>query len=153
MLFSDQTPSLLDPSSSSVIGKWNYVPFPGTNPTAFGGYAWGMNASSQNKPAALAFIQWATSKDVLEKLIPNGSSPPRLSLLSDPTLQKKFPYLKAEAAASQRATVPTSSPFYFDYVDTFSKDLNAALTGQMTPQAALADAQKQWEQIQANGGA
>jgi len=147
VLFSDQTPSLLDPSSSKVVGKWAYTPFPGTNDTAFGGYAWGMNAFSKNKPAALAFIQWATSAEVLKQLVPNGSSPPRLSILNDPTLQAKYPWLEAEGEASSRAVVPISNASYFDLVDALSTDLNAALTGSKTAQEAMSDAQSQWEQI------
>ena len=147
VLFSDQTPSLLDPSSSNVIGNWGYVPFPGTQPTAFGGYAWAMNASSQNKPAALAFMQWATSAEVLSKLVPDGSSPPRTSIQSDPALQKKYPWLASELAASPRAIVPIQNTAYFDLVDALSTDLNAALTGSMTSQEAMTDAQAQWVQI------
>jgi len=152
VLFSDQTPSLLDASSSKVVKVWSYEPFPGTAPTAFGGYGWGMNAFSKNKPAALAFIQWATSSQVLRSLVPGGSSPPRTSIQNDVALQAKYPWLRAEAAASQRAQVPTSSPYYFQFVDTLSSDLNSALTGGMSPQAALADAQKKWKQIISTGG-
>ena len=147
VLFSDQTPGLLDPSSSKVVGKWQYTPFPGTANTAFGGYAWAMNASSQNKPAALAFINWATSAGTLTKLVPNGSSPPRTSVLSDPALVSKYPWLKAEGAASSRAVVPISNAAYFDLVDALSTDLNAAVSGSMTPDVAMKDAQSKWEQI------
>jgi len=150
VLFSDQTPGLLDPSSSKVVGKWEYTPFPGTADTAFGGYAWAMNASSANKPAALAFIQWATSAETLTQLVPDGSSPPRTSIQTDPALISKYPWLKPEGEASSRAVVPISSPAYFDLVDALSTDLNAALTGGMTPDAAMADAQSQWEQILAS---
>ncbi len=147
VLFSDQTPGLLDPSNSNVIGKWQYTPFPGTANTAFGGYAWAMNAYSKNKPAALAFIQWATSAKTLAALVPNGSSPPRTSIQNDPSLQAKYPWLKPEGEASSRAVVPISNAAYFDLVDALSTDLNAALTGSKTPEAAMADAQTQWEQI------
>jgi len=147
VLFSDQTPGLLDPSSSKIVGKWAYVPFPGTNPTAFGGYAWGMNAYSKNKPAALAFIQWATSAQVLKALVPAGSSPPRLSILNDTSLQAQYPWLVAEAAAAPRAQVPTANPAYFELVDSLSANLNAVLTGGMTIDQALKDAQAKWEAI------
>jgi multiple sugar transport system substrate-binding protein len=150
VLFSDQTPGLLDPANSKVIGKWSYAPFPGDKSTAFGGYAWAMNASSANKPAALAFIDWATSAETLSKLVPDGSSPPRTSVQDDPSLQEKYPWLSAEAAASGRAIVPIKNAAYFDLVDALSTDLNAALTGSMTPDAAMADAQKKWEQILAS---
>jgi len=150
VLFSDQTPGLLDPSNSKVIDKWSYVPFPGDKPTAFGGYAWAMNASSQNKPAALAFIQWATSAEVSKQLVPDGSSPPQTSVQTDPALQSKYPWLKAEAEASSRAIVPIKNTAYFDLVDALSTDLNAALTGSMTPDEAMADAQSKWEDILAS---
>ncbi len=150
VLFSDQTPGLLDPSNSKVIGKWSYSPFPGDKSTAFGGYAWAMNANSQNKPAALAFINWATSAETVAALVPDGSSPPRTSVQEDAALQQKYPWLKAEAAASSRAVVPIKNTAYFDLVDALSTDLNAALTGSMTPEQAMADAQSQWEQILAS---
>lgn len=147
ILFSDQTPGLLDKTASKIVGKWAYVPFPGTNPTAFGGYAWGMNAYSKNKPAALAFIQWATSAQVLKSLVPAGSSPPRLSILNDTALQGQYPWLVAEAAAAPRAQVPTASPSYFELVDALSANLNAVLTGGMTVDQALSDAQAKWVTI------
>jgi multiple sugar transport system substrate-binding protein len=152
VLFSDQTPGLLDPTASKVTGKWAYSPFPGTNPTAFGGYSWGMNAFSNNKPAALAFIQWATSKQVLSSLVPGGSSPPRISIQSDTALQAKYPWLKAEEAAAPRAQVPMTSPYYFQLVDAISAQMNSALTGGTTPQKAMQTAQKQWQQILTTGG-
>jgi len=150
VLFSDQTPGLLDPSNSKVIGKWSYVPFPGDKATAFGGYAWAMNASSSNKPATLAFIKWATSAEVSKQLVPDGSSPPQTSVQTDATLQAKYPWLKAEAEASSRAIVPIKNTAYFDLVDALSTDLNAALTGSMTPDEAMADAQSKWEEILAS---
>ncbi|WP_455382831.1 ABC transporter substrate-binding protein [Salinispira pacifica] len=147
VLFSDQTGSLLDPSSSKVIGKWNYTAFPGSKPTAFGGYAWGMNAYSKNKPAALSFIKWATSAEVLKSLVPNGSSPPRKSILDDQTVLEKYPWLKAEAQTVSRARVPTASPAYFDLVDALSANLNSVITGQMSAKEALQSAQSKWQQI------
>ncbi len=148
VLFSDQTPSLLDPSSSKVVGKWAYAPFPGNDPTAFGGYGWAVNAYSKNKPAALAFVRWATSAKVLSSLVPGGSSPPRVSILTDSALQDQYPWLKAEATAAPRAQVPTADTTYFQLVDALSADLNSALTGGMTVQKALSDAQVKWKQIQ-----
>ncbi len=147
VLFSDQTPSLLDSSSSKVVDKWAYVPFPGTEATAFGGYGWAMNASSANKPASLAFIGWATSPDVQAALVPYGSSPPRTSVQTNPALGKQYPWLLAESGASSRAVVPIKNVAYFDLVDALSTDLNAAITGGMTPDEAMADAQQKWEQI------
>jgi multiple sugar transport system substrate-binding protein len=147
VLFSDQTPSLLDPTSSKVVGKWAYAPFPGDKATAFGGYGWGINASSKNKPAALAFVEWATSPKVLQSLVPGGSSPPRTSIVTDSALQDQYPWLKAEAAAAPRAQVPTADPKYFELVDSLSTELNTALTGGKTMEKALADAQAKWKTI------
>jgi ABC-type glycerol-3-phosphate transport system substrate-binding protein len=151
ILFSDQTPSLLDPSSSKVVGKWAYAPIPGKARTAFGGYGWGINAYSKNQPAALAFVKWATSRATLASLVPRGSSPPRLSVLGDAALEKRYPWLAAEKAASSRATVPTASPAYFDLVDALSTDLNSALAGSTSPAAALKSGQSAWQKILSGG--
>lgn len=56
-------------------------------PTVIG---WGVSISnfSKKKEAAWYFIQWATSKEMQERLIADGICPPRVSVQKSPTFEK-----------------------------------------------------------------
>ncbi|MBC8159598.1 MAG: sugar ABC transporter substrate-binding protein [Roseiflexaceae bacterium] len=82
-----------DPTKSAVAGKVNYgLPPAGPDGTrACGIWLWslGMSSASQNKNAAWLFLQWASSKAVLEKAIPlHNINPTRQSLANSPTMKE-----------------------------------------------------------------
>ena len=151
-IFSDWTADLRDPESSKVVGKWGYAPFPGNGPTAFGGYSWAVNAYSSHKDAAFEFAKWATGKDVQLKLAEIGSTPTRLSILNDPALIARFPYLKAYAEAALRAQPPMKIAAYFELYDSLSLRLNQVLSGLKAPREALDLAEQEWTTIMAKYG-
>lgn len=151
-IFPDWTAALRDPEASKVVDKWSYHTIPGGNPTAIGGYGWAVNNYSDNKEAALAFANWATSAEVQRKIVDKGATLSRLSVMKDPELNEKYPYLKVLAKALKRARPPMKIEPYFELQQTLSLRLNQALTGSKSPEEALDLAQKEWVEIMKKSG-
>jgi multiple sugar transport system substrate-binding protein len=80
-----------DPESSSVAGKVGYgLPPQGDVGRACGIWIWSlaMSAASKNNIAAWLFVQWATTKEQLEKAITKGNiNPTRQSLANSDTMR------------------------------------------------------------------
>lgn len=86
---------LEDKSQSTVAGKVGYAPFPagpaGSHPYDVTSWAAGISKFSKNKEAAWKFIEWATSKEVLNSAMAKQKSPsPRLTSWADPAVTKGF---------------------------------------------------------------
>lgn len=81
-----------NPDASSVVGKVGYgLPPQGDAGRACGIWIWSlaMAAASQNNIAAWLFVQWATTKEQLEKAIPKGNiNPTRQSLANSDTMKE-----------------------------------------------------------------
>ncbi len=83
-----------DPEQSLVDGKVGYALHP-SGPAGCGsetgGFAIGIPNNSAHKEAAFLFIQWMTSKKGDRLVVEAGGDPVRMSTMSDPELQKRFP--------------------------------------------------------------
>lgn len=79
-----------DPEKSQVVGKVGYaLPPEGPAGRASGIWLWslGMNANSDAKAAAWYFIQWASSKDIMERTVPFGNiNPTRATVATSDTM-------------------------------------------------------------------
>jgi multiple sugar transport system substrate-binding protein len=79
-----------NPDSSSVVGKVGYELMPAGDAGREGEiWLWslGMSAASKNNVAAWLFLQWATTKEQLEKAITQGNiNPTRQSLANSQTM-------------------------------------------------------------------
>jgi len=152
VIFSDWTAALNDPAASKVIGKWAYAPLPGNGPTAFGGYGWAINANSRHKEAAFKFVSWATGKEVQRELVRLGSTPTRISVLKDPELIARFPYLSVYEQVAPRAQPPMKIKAYHALYDSLVLYLSEALIGAKTADEALDIAQQKWIEIMKQSG-
>lgn len=152
VIFSDWTAALQDPTASKVVGKWAYIPLPGNGPTAFGGYGWAINANSKHKEAAFKFMSWATSKKIQRELLKLGSTPTRISILKDPELIAKFPYLSVYEQVAPRAQPPMKIKTYHALYDSLVLYLSGALAGTKTVTEALDTAQQKWVEIMKQSG-
>jgi multiple sugar transport system substrate-binding protein len=85
----------VDPEKSTVADKIGFAPFPagsaGSKPFNITAWALSMNAKSNNKDAAWAFIQWVTSKEMVMKLQLKGTPGARDSVWKDPKGEAGFP--------------------------------------------------------------
>lgn len=88
-----------DPKESKIIGQWDATVIPavaaGRGPI-YGGWASGIPVEAENPDLSFLFIQWASSKNEMKKVVMElGLPQSRVSVLQDPEVLKKFPYYKA----------------------------------------------------------
>lgn len=140
---------LTNPKEAKVAEKGlvvGYAPAPTADgkpqPTYTGTLSFGINskASRQEKDAAWAFIKWGTSEAMMRRFADEGSgvSQFRKSLLSDPALQKKYPYYKVLLESQANARRRIFHPFYQDMEENFGNELHKYMAGETkTAQEAL----------------
>ncbi len=162
--------TLEDPNASKVSGKVGYVYAP-VNKTEYSGWlwtwAWAMPKTTKKADAAWKFISWATSKDyeklVGEKLgwsrVPSGKRTSTYSIKEYQESAKAFADVtlgSIEHANPQNPGVQprpalgvqfVGIPEFADLGTKVSQEVSAAMTGSTTVDKALADGQKQAEDV------
>ncbi|MBZ9994283.1 extracellular solute-binding protein [Mesorhizobium sp. BH1-1-4] len=126
----------------ATIGKAGFAQSPvsdaGPQPTYTGtlGFAINAKSSDKEKDAAWEFIKWATSEKIMRRFADEGSgvSQFRKSILSDPALQKKYPYYKVLLDSQVNARRRIFHPFYQDMEENFGVELSKYMAGE-TPTA------------------
>ncbi|MBM2618144.1 sugar ABC transporter substrate-binding protein [Actinoplanes sp. LDG1-06] len=162
--------TLEDPNASKVAGKVGYAYAP-VNKTEYSGWlwtwAWAMPKTTKKADAAWKFISWATSKDyeklVGEKLgwsrVPSGK---RTSTYSIPEYKESAKAFADVTLGSIEHADPTNPgvqprpalgvqfvgiPEFADLGTKVSQEVSAAIAGSNTVDKALADGQKQAEDV------
>jgi len=142
---------------SQVKGKVSYIPMPagpsGKGIGMMGNWLLGIPKASSNGQAAADFITWLTSSDTQKTYVDKGGIPARKSILNDATLNQKNPYFSALAKSLD--AVPNWRPRtdQWNAVETIlGTNLNAALAGTVTPEAAVAKAADQIKTQMKNAG-
>jgi multiple sugar transport system substrate-binding protein len=115
---------------------------------------WGLSA---NKEAAYKTIELAFSPEImrkvyLEKYVPYGWIPPRPSILNDPEIQKRVPWLKpALTKLMDRKDIfyfeLAPLPEYFTAIDSMATALSKAMAGGTTVDKGFNEAQKEAEAV------
>jgi multiple sugar transport system substrate-binding protein len=134
-----------DPEQSDIIGKWAVAPMPGGRATN-GGWSVQISADSPNPEAAWEFLKWIVSPEMERRLVPMKPSC-RSSILTDPEFSKYPSY-------QGFYNVLEGNPFPFPKVtpnwhmlQLLGQAENQVVTGQRTPEDALAWLQQQYEVI------
>src|SRR5712692_10024104 len=146
-----------DPSVSQVKGKVAYIPIPqgpsGKGLGMMGNWLLGIPKGSKNGAAAADFIKWMLKTDNMRNYVAQGGIPIRNSILNDASLASANPYFKALAASF--AAVPNWRPRTDQWgaVETsYGTAMNAAVAGQLTPQAAMQKAASEVRTVMKNAG-
>jgi multiple sugar transport system substrate-binding protein len=129
-------------SVSKVKGKVAYTPIPagpgGKGFGMMGNWLLGIPKASKNGQAAADFIRWLTSPEIQRQYVAKGGIPARLSLLNDPALNQQNPYFAALAQSLQAGPNWRPRTDQWNAVETIlGTNLNAALSGQTTAEAAV----------------
>jgi multiple sugar transport system substrate-binding protein len=142
---------LEDPSQSKVVGRVGYAPTPfapcGKDPLWVWG--WGINKDSKKKEAAWLFIEWATSKTLMNKMAPKYGCPARLSVYSSPDYVKAMPsqeFIDAQKFMMTKGINPHPqliNEHYAEGAEIVSKEMSNILAGIKDVNQAAADADKQ----------
>src|SRR5690349_12193572 len=165
--------TLEDPKASKVAGKVGYVYAP-VNKTEYSGWlwtwAWAMPKTTKKADAAWKFISWATSKDyeklVGEKLgwsrLPSGKRTSTYSIPEYKESAKAFADITLGSIENANPQNPglqprpalgvqfVGIPEFSDLGTKVSQEVSAAIAGSTTVDKALADGQKQAEDVAKN---
>lgn len=145
LYWSVRTVRLENPEEARVatIGDPGYAPAPTHQgkkyPTYTGSLSFAINsqASDIEKEAAWEFIKWGCGEEICRKLANMGISQFRKAILSDPELQKKYPYYKTLLEQQEYAKRRIFHPFYADAEEAFGLELNKFMMGDQTAKEAL----------------
>jgi multiple sugar transport system substrate-binding protein len=109
-----------------------------------GSWGFSMLRGSDHPQQAAAVMRWFTSepssRDLAERF---GYTPVWQSLLNDPQLQERLPLLPVLRQALERTALRPLTPLYAQLSDVLQRQLSGLITGSGTPQAAMAEAQRQ----------
>lgn len=141
------TPSASDPKTSTVVDSHATAAFPtnGKLVTQVGGWSMGINKYGTQKDMAWDFMKWFTSPETSVQFALAGGFPPRTSSLSNKALLGKYPWYKTlkqvipTAFADCRPRITES----FAIINTLGTYISKALTGEMTPKAAMLAADRE----------
>lgn len=141
--FSDTSDSLISPTSK-VKGKVGFAPLPvgptGKRTPNLGGWGLGVSAKSKHQQAAFDFISWATSAKQQQIGLANGGSASRISVLSNPANQQKYPYFAAALVDYKASIFFPQTEHWVDWEAAMSPPLSAALSGQISLKQGVAQA-------------
>ena len=131
-----------NPQVSKVIGKIGYTVFPagpaGRHTPMMGNWLLAIPKAAKEKAWAYRFITWATSKEIQRPYAEAGGIPFRKSILTDPGLNKRYPFFGA--MADSLAAPPFWRPRTTEWSAVESilgTHVNAALAGSESPEQAV----------------
>jgi multiple sugar transport system substrate-binding protein len=141
----------LDQQAPKVKGKFAVAPFPafegGGKAGILGGHNLVISAYSKNPKAAVFVVDHLTSPDTIKINAAKFSLAPVLeATYDDPAVKKALPFAaELKQAVAQAKTRPVS-PVYPQISQAIYKNVNAALSGQTSPEDALKKADEQINQ-------
>jgi multiple sugar transport system substrate-binding protein len=155
-LFLNDWPDVWAALGADPAEKYGFAPLPGqtagSGSSTLGGANLAVSAYSLHPRTALAFIRYLTEPAQQRIMLEQGSFPPVLTqLYTDKTLINEFPYLPTLYQAIETAKPRPAIPDYDQASLVISSEVNQALQGEITPQAALAAMQSQLTAIIHNG--
>jgi len=140
-----------DPKQSKIVDKWEVMSLPGGYST-LGGWTLNIPKYSKHKEAAWEWIKWATSPAMERKLLGNMECP-RLSILLNPEVQKKWPNNRVFYQSLEKS--PTNWPQVKPSIELLQKAAIAANEveiGMTKPKEALKRLQKEFTDIMTKAG-
>ena len=133
---------------SKVKDKFKVAPLPsfqgGGAASILGGKDYVISRFSKNQAGALSFIDYATQADQDARRAERFALVPVIaSVYDDPAVKKALPFSDELKQAVLQAKVRPVSPVYPQISEAIYKNVNAALSGQTSPQDALKQADDQ----------
>jgi multiple sugar transport system substrate-binding protein len=138
----------LDQQAAKVKGKFEVAPFPafegGGKAGILGGHNLVISAFSKNPKGAVFVVNYLTSPETIKTNAAKFSLAPVLeATYDDPAVKKALPFAaELKQAVSQAKTRPVS-PVYPQISQAIYKNVNAALSGQVSAEDALKKADTQ----------
>ena len=131
---------------SKIRDKFEVAPFPpfegGKTAGILGGLNLVISAYASNPGGALKFVDFATNQESMNRAASQFALPPALaSSYDDAGVQKALPFASELKQAVEQAAPRPVTPVYSQVSQAIYKNVNAALSGQVSPQQALQKAQ------------
>lgn len=145
-----------NPANSQVVGKVGVTVLPSFNGgpgySTIGGWDLYVNPHSKNIAADLAFINWMTGTQAQTILAVQFSElPTNAAVASNPEVQKVSPVFNL-IGKMHFVSRPDQTPNYPQLSQALYSNVNAALSGTVSPSKALKTAQQQMEQAVSSSG-
>jgi trehalose/maltose transport system substrate-binding protein len=136
--------------AKATKGKFDVAPFPawegGGKAGILGGFNLVISTYSKNPGAALKFIDYMTHEErQAEDIVKYSDASPLKAVYDDPAVQKAQPFSAELKAAVDQSKARPISPVYPQLSQAIYKNVNAALSGQTSPEEALKQAQSEAE--------
>ncbi|WP_324669819.1 ABC transporter substrate-binding protein [Geochorda subterranea] len=115
--------------------------------------SWSINAASRVKEEAFRVLEALTSPEAQQWVLQRGLAlPSRQALLDDPYFKQATAEAQANLVVFRGASEGNVQPFKFgryggDWMTPVNEALSAVMTGELTPQQALADAQRRLDEL------
>jgi len=157
LLWQSRALTMDDPNLSKVVGKIKFVPAPGLTSEKSGNAmvahdGYGISAFTKHDPDLIfRVIAKATSEESIRK----GAElilPARMSVLEDPELLEKHHSWPAALKALETARTQPIIPEWALLLETISRPLHRALTGELSSKEALDEAAAEVEKFLAGRG-
>lgn len=116
----------------------------------FGPWIVAIPASSRHKEAAFLLAQWIDSREIM--IATEIANPPRLSMLTDPVLQKKYPFYGPSLLVYEKGFILPLFPEFVEWADKVQSTLSRSLVGEITPEEALRIAQSETVSLMKRSG-
>ena len=132
----------LGTKAKKIKGKFKVMPYPpfegGGTAGILGGHNMVISAFSKNPDATLKFIDYMTSAEVMKNnAVKYSKSPVLHETYEDAEVKEAIPFSDQLRQAIEQAKSRPVSPVYSLVSAAIYKNVNAALSGDMTPQEAL----------------
>jgi multiple sugar transport system substrate-binding protein len=129
-------------------GKFTVIPFPswedGGKASVLGGHNMVISTYSENPAATLKFIDYMTSAERMERNAVKYSKPPVLNATyTDADVKRAIPVAAELKQAVEQAKSRPVSPVYSLISQAIYKNVNAALSGQTSPEDAIRQADEE----------
>ena len=138
--FSDTSDSLIS-GTSKVKDNVGFAPLPagptGKSTPNLGGWGLGVSAKSTHRQEAFDFVAWATAAKQQQAGLANGGSASRISVLSNPQNQAKYPYYAAALTNYKNAVFFPVTSHWVDWEAAMAPPLSSALNGQISTDEAF----------------
>lgn len=140
----------LGQKAKGVKGKFDVMPFPefegGGKAGILGGHNQVVSVYSKNPGGALKWIDHVTGSEHQKVQFLEASQSPTLkAIYDDPEVQKKYAFATQLRDAVSQAKSRPVSPVYSQVSQAIYKNVNAALSGKVTPEEALKTAQTEMD--------
>lgn len=140
----------IDHASSQVADRFDVMSLPSQVKPCLGGWQMAINSASDSdkQQAAWQFIQWMLQSDAQRFLAVKEDFPVTLTAMyADPEINNWNPYYHRLQSYIDNAQFRPAIPRYQDVTQAIASNVNAAFTGQLTPDAALQTLETQLNHI------